>query len=73
MKSPPSSLEVLICQAVPLMIDVMGTQTAIAAQIHIANADYVLALKANHPKPHGQIKDWFEQAWAQELCGMSWW
>jgi len=48
----------------------MGTQTAIAAQKHIANADYVLALKANHPKLYGQIKDWFEQAQAQNFAGI---
>jgi len=37
---------------------------------HIANADYVLALKANHPKLYGQIKDWFEQAQAQNFAGI---
>jgi len=36
-----------------ITIDAMGTQTAIAAQKHIANAD-VLALKA--PKLYGQIR-----------------
>lgn len=39
----------------------MGTQTAIAATYH-AKADYVLALKANHPTLYGQVKTWFEQA-----------
>jgi len=41
-------LEVLALSGCIITIDAMGTQTAIAAQIHIANADYVLALKANH-------------------------
>jgi len=34
----------------------MRRKTPNIAQIHIANADYVLALKANHPKLYGQIK-----------------
>jgi len=38
----------------------MGTQTALAAQIYNASADYVLALKANHPTLHGQVEAWFE-------------
>jgi len=42
----------------------MGTQTALAAQIYNASADY-LALKANHhPTLHGQVEAWFEQAQA---------
>jgi len=32
-----------------------------------AKANYVLALKANHPTLYGQVKDWFEQAQAQNL------
>jgi len=48
----------------------MGTQTAIAAQIQQANADYILALKANHPTLYQQVKDWFEQAEAQDFAGM---
>lgn len=39
----------------------MGTQTAIASQIFNAKADYILALKGNHPTLHAQVKDWFEQ------------
>jgi len=52
----PALLEVLALSGCIITIDAMGTQTAIAAQIHIANADYVLALKANHPKLYGQIR-----------------
>lgn len=36
-------------------IDAIGTQTAIAAQIHEAGADYVLALKANQGCAHQAI------------------
>jgi hypothetical protein len=34
----------------------------LAAQIHNAKADYVLALKANHPTLHNQIQTLFKQA-----------
>ena len=44
-----------------ITIDAMGTQTAIASQILNAKADYVLALKGNHPTLYGQVKNWFEQ------------
>ncbi|MCV3215727.1 hypothetical protein OGM63_19800 [Plectonema radiosum NIES-515] len=40
--------------SLPLML--LRSQTAIATQIYNAKADYVLALKANHPTLHGQIK-----------------
>jgi len=33
--------------------------------------DYVLALKANHPKLHEQIKDWFNQAIALNFEGVT--
>jgi|GEM_PF-6434258 hypothetical protein len=35
----------------------MGTQTAIASQIFNAKADYVLALKANHPNQGQTFRD----------------
>ncbi len=49
----------------------MSTQTAIAAQIYNAKADYVLALKANHPTLHGQVKAWFEQAQTLKFEGIT--
>lgn len=52
------------------MIDAMGTQKAIAAQIHQGNADYILTLKANHPILYGQVKAWFAQAQAQGFAGI---
>lgn len=48
----------------------MGTQTAIATQIYKAKADYVLALKANHPTLYAQVKVWFETAQAQGFEGI---
>jgi predicted transposase YbfD/YdcC len=47
----------------------MGTQTEIAQKIIDRKADYILALKANHPTLHRQVKEWFEQAQAQDFEG----
>lgn len=57
----PALLELLDITGCIITIDAMGTQTAIASQIFHAKADYILALKANHPTLHTQVKDWFEQ------------
>lgn len=67
----PALLELLDLAGCIITIDAMGTQTAIAAQIYHAQADYVLALKANHPTLHGQIKAWFEQAQALNFEGIT--
>lgn len=67
----PALLELLDLAGCIITIDAMGTQTAIAAQIYNAHADYVLALKANHPTLHGQVKTWFEQAQAQKFEGIT--
>src|SRR5260370_1652207 len=40
-------------------IDAAGCQKAIAAQIIDQDADYVLALKENHPTLHDQVSDYF--------------
>jgi predicted transposase YbfD/YdcC len=57
----PALLELLELAGCIITIDAMGTQTAIASQIFQAKADYILALKANHPTLYAQVKDWFEQ------------
>ena len=49
----------------------MRSQTAIASQIYNASADYVLALKANHPTLHGQVKAWFDQAFTANFEGIT--
>ena len=53
-----------------ITIDAMGTQTAIASQILNAKADYVLALKGNHPILYGQEKNCFEQQLSQGFKGI---
>ena len=45
-------------------LDAIGTQKSIAAQIHAAEADYILTiltLKANHPTLFQQVKRWWQQ------------
>ncbi len=53
-----------------ITIDAMGTQTEIAKQIINKKADYVLALKANHPTLYSQVKEWFEKAQVQQFQGI---
>ena len=43
-------------------LDAMGCQKAIAREIHEADADYVLALKANHEVLHEEIKTFLDDA-----------
>ena len=45
----PALLELLDMAGCIITIDPMGTQTAIASQISHAQANYILALKGNHP------------------------
>lgn len=66
----PALLELLDLAGCIITIDAMGTQTAIAAQIQQANANYVLALKANHPTLFQQVKDWFDFAQSQKFAGI---
>lgn len=66
----PALLELLNIAGCIITIDAMGTQTAIASQIINANADYILALKGNHPTLHAQVKDWFEQQLSQGFEGL---
>ncbi|WP_445242616.1 ISAs1 family transposase [Microcoleus sp. Pol12B5] len=39
--------------------------------LYSAKADYILALKANHPALHGPVKTWFDQALALKFEGRS--
>jgi len=66
----PALLELLDIAGCIITIDAMGTQTAIASQIFNAKADYVLALKGNHPTLHAQVKGWFEQHLSQGFQGI---
>ena len=46
----PALLELLDLSGAIITLDAMGTQTSIAQQIVEKKADYILALKANHPE-----------------------
>lgn len=56
----PILLEQLDLTGSVITIDAMGTQTNIAKQIYQAKADYILALKKNHPKLADAAHQWFE-------------
>jgi predicted transposase YbfD/YdcC len=66
----PALLELLDLTGCIITIDAMGTQHEIARRIQAQGADYVLALKANHPTLYQQVKQWFENAEASEFQGI---
>ncbi|MBY0588910.1 ISAs1 family transposase [bacterium] len=55
----PELLEQMELKGSLVTIDAMGCQIAIVEKIHVAGGDYVLALKANHPKLHEAVSDAF--------------
>lgn len=57
----PALLRLLDLEGATVTIDAMGCQTAIAAQIVGQGADYVLALKDNHPTLHEAVRFTFAQ------------
>lgn len=63
----PALLELLDISGCIITIDAMGTQHEIAHRIQALGADYVLALKANHPTLFTQVKQWFENAEASDF------
>ncbi len=66
----PSLLELIDLTGAIITIDAMGTQHTIVGQIREKKADYVLALKGNHPTLLAQIKHWFNQARAKDFEGV---
>ncbi len=66
----PTLLELLDISGCIITIDAMGTQTEIAHRIQAQGADYVLALKANHPTLYAQVSQWFQTAEAQNFEGI---
>lgn len=55
----PQLIELLDLKGCVVTIDAAGCQKGIAAQIVAKGADYVLALKANHPTLYDQVSDYF--------------
>lgn len=66
----PALLELIDVTGATITIDAMGTQTEIVRLIRQKKADYVVALKANHPTLFNQVKTWFEAAKAQDFSGI---
>ena len=58
----PVLLRLLALEGCTVTIDAMGCQTAIAAQLVEQRADYVLALKDNHPTLHERARLAFDDA-----------
>lgn len=58
----PALLRLLALEGSTVTIDALGCQTAIAAQIVGQGADYVLALKDNHPALHERVRLAFADA-----------
>jgi len=56
----PELLELIDIEGDILTIDAMGCQTDIAEKIREKGADYVLALKDNHPTLHEEVSDYFD-------------
>ena len=67
----PALLELIDIKGAIITIDAMGTQTEIVRLIRAKKADYVLALKSNHPTLHSQVKDWFDAARANNFEGIT--
>lgn len=63
----PVLLKLLDIYGCIITIDAMGTQTEIAHQIQTQGADYVLALKANHPTLYQEVEQWFTNAQASDF------
>jgi len=57
----PELLNLLNIKGCIITIDAMGTQKAIAKQIVEAEADYILALKNNHPELYQSVEQSFER------------
>jgi len=64
----PALLRLLDLDGATVTIDAMGCQTAIAAQLVAQQADYVLALKDNHPTLHQEVADAFAAARASAFA-----
>jgi predicted transposase YbfD/YdcC len=58
----PELLELLELEGCIVTIDAMGCQKEIAKDIIQTHADYVLALKENHPTVYDEVKYYFESA-----------
>jgi len=55
----PKLLDMLDIEGHTISLDAMGCQKKIARKIHLAHADYILALKGNHPYLFQKVEEFF--------------
>ena len=60
----PELLKLLFIKGCIVTVDALNCQKTFAQTVIDQQADYVFALKANHPQLHQDVVDWF--AWAQQ-------
>lgn len=58
-KAVPELLDLLDLEGHTVSLDAMGCQKAIAQKIHLANANYLLALKGNQGMLHKRVEEFF--------------
>jgi predicted transposase YbfD/YdcC len=68
----PELLRALELTGATVSIDAIGTQREIAQTLVDANADYVLAVKDNHPTLAEGIRQWFSAAQRNQLESSYW-
>jgi len=61
-KAVPELLKMLFIKGCVVTVDALNCQKDIAQTIVEGGADYVFALKANHPQLHQDVVDWFDWA-----------
>ena len=66
----PALLEVLDVAGCIVTLDAMGTQVAIAEELHGQQADYVLALKANQDGLYEEVQGYFQDGRRRAFAGM---
>lgn len=67
----PALLDALELEGATVTIDAMGCQTAIARRVRDRGADYVLALKDNHPVLHELVAHHFAVATGGDAAGLA--
>jgi predicted transposase YbfD/YdcC len=66
----PELLKLVDIKGAIITIDAMGTQKAIAEQIIVGEADYVLALKGNQETLHQAVIDEILEQWENDFAGV---
>jgi predicted transposase YbfD/YdcC len=63
----PELLKLLFVKGCIVTVDALNCQKDIAQVVIEQQADYVFALKANHPQLHQEVIDWFDWAQARDF------